>query len=89
MLTTEWPHFQVLLPLLFLFSCLVVFSVFVTPWTVAHHAPLSMGFPRQEEWSGFLLTQGSNPCLLHMHCQVGSLSPAPPGKPLLPLKVEC
>ena len=25
----------------------------VTPWTVAHQAPLSMGFPRQEHWSGF------------------------------------
>ena len=23
---------------------------FVTPWTVAHQAPLSMGFPRQEYW---------------------------------------
>ena len=26
--------------------------LFVTPWTVAHHAPLSMGFSRQEYWSG-------------------------------------
>ena len=24
---------------------------FVTPWTVARQAPLSMGFPRQEYWS--------------------------------------
>ena len=24
----------------------------VTPWTVAYKAPLSMGFPRQEYWSG-------------------------------------
>ena len=24
----------------------------VTPWTVACHAPLSMGFSRQEYWSG-------------------------------------
>ena len=24
----------------------------VTPWTVAHQAPLSMEFPRQEYWSG-------------------------------------
>ena len=23
-----------------------------TPWTVAHQAPLSMGFPRREYWSG-------------------------------------
>ena len=26
---------------------------FVTPLTVAHQAPLSMGFSRQEYWSGF------------------------------------
>ena len=25
---------------------------FATPWTVAHQAPLSLGFPRQEYWSG-------------------------------------
>ena len=28
-------------------------QLFVTPWTVAHQAPLSMGFSRQEYWSGF------------------------------------
>ena len=27
-------------------------QLFMTPWTVAHQAPLSMGFPRQENWSG-------------------------------------
>ena len=26
-------------------------QLFVTLWTVAHHAPLSMGFFRQEYWS--------------------------------------
>ena len=26
--------------------------LFVSPWTVAHQAPLSMGFSRQEHWSG-------------------------------------
>ena len=26
--------------------------LFVTPWTVAHQAPLPMGFSRQEYWSG-------------------------------------
>ena len=25
---------------------------FVTPWTVARQAPLSMGFSRKESWSG-------------------------------------
>ena len=32
--------------------CAVVSRSFATPWTVARHAPLSMGFPRQEYWSG-------------------------------------
>ena len=27
-------------------------QLFVTPWTVAHQAPPSMGFSRQESWSG-------------------------------------
>ena len=26
--------------------------LFVTPWTVTRQAPLSMGFPKQEYWSG-------------------------------------
>ena len=29
-------------------SCLTL----PTPWTVAHQAPLSMGFPRKEYWNG-------------------------------------
>ena len=47
-------------------------KLFVTLWTVASQAPLSMGFSRQEYWSGFcfllqgiFLTQGTNPGLLH------------------------
>ena len=28
------------------------FRFFVTLWAVAHQAPLSMGFSRQEYWSG-------------------------------------
>ena len=31
------------------FSCV---QLFATPWTVAHQAPLSVGFSRQEYWSG-------------------------------------
>ena len=48
---------------------------FVTPWTVAHQAPLSTGFSRQEDYSGLpcrppgiFPTQGLNlhlPWLLH------------------------
>ena len=29
------------------------FQLFVPPWTVVRQAPLSMGFSRQEYWSGF------------------------------------
>ena len=34
--------------------CAYVLSLrlFATPWTVSHQAPLSMGFSRQEYWSG-------------------------------------
>ena len=31
------------------FTCVRLFS---TPWTIVHQAPLSMGFSRQEYWSG-------------------------------------
>ena len=33
-------------------SCFSCVQLFVTPWTVAHQAPLSMGFPRQEYCGG-------------------------------------
>ena len=36
-------------------ACVCVLScvqLLVTPWTIAHQAPLSMGFSRQEYWSG-------------------------------------
>ena len=29
-------------------------QLFMTPWTVVHQAPLSMGFSRQEYWSRLL-----------------------------------
>ena len=65
-------------------------QLFVTPWTVAHQAPLSMEFSRQECWSGchFLLqgifpTQGLNPFLLQIYCigRQDSLLTVPPRKP--------
>ena len=62
-------------------------SDFVTPWTVAHRAPLSMGFFRQEYWSGLpfpppgdLPNPGIKPHLLRLLLwQVGSLPLEPPG----------
>ena len=51
------------------------YPTLATLWTVVHQAPLSIGFSRQEYWSGLhfllqgiFLTQGSKlnlPCLLH------------------------
>ena len=38
------------------FSLEVVSDSFATPWTVARQAPLSMGFSRQEYWSGLPCT---------------------------------
>ena len=32
----------------------VMSQLFATPWTAAHQPPLSMGFSRQEYWSGLL-----------------------------------
>ena len=60
-----------------------------TLWTVAHQAPLSMGFFRQENWSGLpcpppgiFPPQESNPHHLHLlHWQAGSLPLVLLGKP--------
>ena len=48
-LSRSWVLFFLLL---LLFSCSVVSDSFATPWAVAHKAPLSIGFPRQDYWSG-------------------------------------
>ena len=34
---------------------------YVTLWTAARHTPLSMGFPRQEYWSGLPFPSGDLP----------------------------
>ena len=60
---------------------------FASPWTVAHHAPPSMGFSRQEYWSGLpFLSPGDlpdpeieprSPAL-----QANALTSEPSGKPI-------
>ena len=60
--------------------------LFATQWTVAYHAPPSMGFSRQEYWSGLpFLSPGD---LLDPVVDRGSpsleadaLTSKPPGKP--------
>ena len=67
-------------------------QLFVTPWTLAHQATLSMGFSRQEYWSrlpfpppgdlpdsGIKPTSFSSPALAGRHWQAGFLPLAPPG----------
>ena len=41
--------------------------LFATPWTAAYQAPLSMGFVRQEYWSGARVS-GNSTRVLGCHC---------------------
>ena len=61
---------------------------FAIPWTVVPQAPLSVGFPRQEYWSGFQEGNGNLPLIPTPGIEF--ISPAlegrfftnePPGKP--------
>ena len=59
-----------------------------TPWTVAHQAPMSMGFSRQEYWSGLpfpppgdLPDPGIKPRSPAL--QADALTSEPPGKPIV------
>ena len=49
----------------------------VTPWTVAHRAPRSMGFPRQEHWSRL-------PCPPPGALPLPGIKPSPLTSPALP-----
>ena len=56
-----------------------------TPWTVARQAPLSMGFSRQEYWSGLPFPSPgdlSNPGIEPRSpaLRADALPPEPPGK---------
>ena len=66
-------------------------SIFLTPWTVACQAPLSMEFSRQEYWSGLpfpspgdLPYLGIEPGSLALHAD--SLQYEPPGTPKMSLR---
>ena len=63
-------------------------QLFATPWTVAHQAPQSMGFSRQEYWSGLpfpspedLPDPGIKP--RYPALQADTLTSEPPGKPMM------
>ena len=80
-------------PLVYIMSQVKVKSLsrvrlFATPWTVAYQAPLSVGFSRQEYWSGLPLPSpwnlpdpGIEPRSLTL--QADSLPSKPPGKPYI------
>ena len=76
-------------PCMYMLSCFSRVRLFVTLWTVARQAFLSIGFSRQEYWSGLpcppsgdLRNPGIKPISLRsLHWQAGSLPPVPPGKP--------
>ena len=63
------------------------YPTLATPWTIVHQASLSMGFSRQEYWSGLPSPSPGdlpNP-RIKPRCpalQTDSLPPKPPGKPL-------
>ena len=50
----------------------------MTPWTVAHLGPPSVGFSRQEYWSGLPFTALGG--LSHPEIEPTSPAAAPPGK---------
>ena len=65
-------------------------QLYVTLWTVAHQAPLSTGFPRQEYWTGLpfpslgdLPDSGTERASLASPALAGSFfTTEPPEKPL-------
>ena len=74
---SENELFQLVLTatLAWVLSCFTWVPLFVTLWTVACQAPLSVGFSRQEHWSGLpcpppedLLEPGVKPASLNSSC---------------------
>ena len=60
----------------------------MTLWTIAHQAPLSVGFPKQDNWSGLpfpsagdLPNPGIKPGSAAL--QADALPSEPPGKPIV------
>ena len=67
-------------------SCFSCARLFATLCTVAHQAPLSMGFSRKEHWNGLPFpSPGGLPDpeieLMSPALQADSLPPEPPGNP--------
>ena len=59
-----------LLLLLLLLSRFSRVRLFATPWTAAHQTPLSLGFFRQEYWSGLPFPSPMHACMLSRFSRV-------------------
>ena len=69
----------------------IVSDSFVTPWITDYQVPLSVGFPRQEHWSGLpfpspgdLSNPGTEPTSSAL--AGGFFTTEPPGKPIVKFK---
>ena len=92
-LTTRIPRVTLLLCCC---SVAVMSNSFVTPWTIACQAPLFMGFPRQEYWSGLPLPprgESSRPrnqtqvsCILCIGRWIYLFTTEPRGEPFPPTR---
>ena len=88
-LTLNHNHLNTLHLKISVFHMFSYVQLSAAPLTVAHKAPQSIEFSKQEYWSGLpfptprcLPDQGLNPRLLQLlHWQVNSLPLMPPGKP--------
>ena len=67
--------------LLICLACVRVW-LFATLWMVAHQAPLSLGFPRQEYWSGLPFPSPGEIPNPRIKLTSGFFTTEPPGKPL-------
>ena len=65
--------------LLLLLSCFSCVRPSVTPWTAAHQAPPSMGFSRQEYWSGVPLVISAAKSLQSCPTLCDPIDGSPPG----------
>ena len=79
-------QYRVNITFIYVLSCFSHVQLFAAPWSIAHQAPLSMGFSRQEYWSGLpfhspgdLLNPGMEPGSPALNTD--SLLSEPTGKP--------
>ena len=88
--TGSWVLYHCVSVCVYVLNCFSCVQLFATLWTAVHQAPLSMGFSRQESWSGLpcppsgdLPNPGIKAASFNLFTTTTtSLLLAPPGKPL-------